>query len=69
MLRSENRDEINAALYALATAKISEVAALDPHLFHIKAFDLPPQEKKLVLDTEGIVALGEQLAKSWLKTP
>ena len=49
------------------TALIAEVAALDPRLFHIKAFDLPPQEKKLVLDTPGVIALGEELAKRWLE--
>ena len=49
------------------TAKIAEVAAADPYLIHIKAFSLPPQEKKLVLDTKGVIALGEELAKSWLE--
>jgi hypothetical protein len=49
------------------TAMIAEVAAADPHLIHVKAFDLPPQEKKLVLDTKGVVALGEELAKRWLE--
>ncbi len=48
------------------TAQVEEVAAADPLLIHVKAFDLPPQEKKLVLDTEGVVALGERLARSWL---
>jgi len=49
------------------TAQVAEVAAADPYLIHIRAFDLPPQEKKLVLDTKGVVALGEELAKSWLE--
>ena len=49
------------------TSKIEAVAAADPHLFHIKAFDLPPQEKKLVLDTRGVVALGEKLAERCLE--
>jgi hypothetical protein len=49
------------------TALIAEVAAADPNLFHIRAFDLPPQEKKLVLDTKGVVALGEELAERWLE--
>ena len=49
------------------TAQVAEVAAADPYLIHIKAFDLPPQEKKLVLDTKGVIALGEELAKSWLE--
>jgi hypothetical protein len=49
------------------TARIEEVAAADPYLIHIKAFDLPPQEKQLVLDTKGVVALGELLARTWLE--
>ncbi len=48
------------------TAGIEEVASADPHLIHIKAFDLPEQQKKLVLDTAGVVALGELLAKRFL---
>ena len=35
---------------------------------HIKAFDLPPQEKRLVITTEGIVRLGELLANQFLKS-
>ena len=50
--------------YELATAE--EVASDDPYLTHVKAFDLPEQEKKLVLDTAGVVALGELLAKRFL---
>ena len=49
------------------TAQVAEIAAADPYLIHIRAFDLPPQEKKLVLDTKGVIALGEELAKSWLE--
>ena len=49
------------------TAQLMEVAAADPYLIHVKAFDLPAQEKQLVLDTKGVVALGEELARSWLK--
>jgi len=48
------------------TAAIEKVAAADPNLIHVKAFDLPAQEKQLVLDTAGIVALGELLARSVL---
>ncbi|MFP6878944.1 MAG: sialate O-acetylesterase [Roseibacillus sp.] len=43
-------------------AAMETVAAADPHLIHLKAFDLPPQEKKLVITTEGIVQLGEIMA-------
>lgn len=49
------------------TAGIEKVASADPHLIHVKAFDLPEQEKKLVLDTAGVVALGELLAAGLLE--
>lgn len=49
------------------TSKIEAVAAADPKLIHIKAFDLPAQEKKLVLDTPGVIALGKKLAERWLE--
>ncbi len=39
-------------------ADMEKVAAADPNLIHIKAFDLPPQKKRLVLDTAGVIALG-----------
>lgn len=49
------------------TPEFEKLAAEDPHLIHIKAFNLPPQEKQLVIDTAGIVRLGELLAESFLK--
>jgi len=48
------------------TADVEKVAAADSNLIHIKAFNLPPQEKKLVITTEGIVQLGELIARSYL---
>ena len=48
------------------TADLEKVAALDSHLMHLKAFDLPKQDKKLVLDTTGILHLGEVIAKGFL---
>jgi len=45
-------------------ADVAAVAAADPYMVHVKAFDLPPQEKKLVLDTAAVVRLGELLAES-----
>ena len=39
------------------------MAAVDPNLIHIKAFDLPPQKKRLVLDTAGVIALGRLLGE------
>ena len=44
-------------------AAVGELLAADQYATHIKAFDLPAQEKQLVLDTAGIVALGELLAE------
>ena len=49
------------------TADLTHIAAADPHLIHIKAFDLPKREQKLVITTDGIVALGELIAKSNLE--
>ncbi|MGY8771048.1 MAG: sialate O-acetylesterase [Pirellulales bacterium] len=49
------------------TTELEKVAATDPHFHHTKAFDLPPQPQKLVITTEGIVKLGELIAKSYLE--
>ena len=49
------------------TSELQRIAAADSHLIHIKAFDLPRQDKKLVLDTAGIVRLGELIAETYLK--
>jgi hypothetical protein len=48
------------------TANLAAIAAADPAFIHLKAFDLPPQEEKLVITTAGIVKLGELLARSYL---
>ena len=42
------------------------LAAADPAFIHLKAFNLPPQEEKLVITTAGIVELGEVLARGYL---
>ena len=47
-------------------AEVEKLAAADPHTIHIKAFELPGREQKLVITTEGIVALGELLARRYL---
>ena len=44
-------------------ADMEKVAAADPNLIHIKAFDLPLQKKRLVLDTAGVIALGRLLGE------
>ncbi len=46
---------------------LERLASADANLIHIKAFDLPGQELKLVIATPGIVALGELLADRYLK--
>ena len=50
------------------TAELEQAFANDAHLIHIKAFDLPPQEKQLVIDTRGVVWLGQRLAQAYLAT-
>jgi hypothetical protein len=49
-------------------ADMGALASADDQLVHIKAFDLPPQETQLVLDTAGVVALGEEMAEAFLNT-
>ena len=44
-------------------ADMEKVAAADPNLIYIKAFNLPPQKKRLVLDTAGVIALGRLLGE------
>lgn len=48
------------------TSAMEEAVAADEHLVHLQVFDLPPQEKKLVIDTRGIVWLGETIAGKYL---
>ncbi|MEZ6064632.1 MAG: sialate O-acetylesterase [Planctomycetaceae bacterium] len=49
------------------TAELERAVAADEHLIHIKVFDLPEQEKQLVIDTRGIVWLGEAIAQEYLE--
>ena len=49
------------------TAKLAAIAAADPAFIHLQAFNLPPQQEKLVITTAGIVQLGELLAQSYLE--
>ena len=49
------------------TANFTALAEADPNVIHLKAFDLPTQREKLVLDTAGVVKLGELLAESYLQ--
>ena len=47
-------------------AMISKATAGDPNIIHIQLADLPPQREQLVIEAEGIVWLGERLAKEYL---
>jgi hypothetical protein len=49
------------------TANLAAIAAAAPAFIHVKAFDLPSSEEKLVITTAGIVRLGELLAESHLE--
>jgi len=49
------------------TANLAALAAADPALIHLKAFDLSPQDETLVISTAGIVRLGELLGQSYLE--
>jgi hypothetical protein len=49
------------------TANLAAIPASDPAFIHLKAFNIPPQEEKLVITTAGIVRLGELLAQSYLE--
>ncbi len=49
------------------TAELEQVAAEDEQIVLIQAFDLPEQEKPLVLDTRAVVELGELLARAYLE--
>ena len=48
------------------TAKLAAIATADPAFIHIQAFHLSPQAEKMVMTTEGIIELGEVLAKSYI---
>ena len=48
------------------TGALERIAVADSGFIHIKAFNLPKQEKKLVIDTSGIVQLGELIARCYL---
>ncbi len=50
-------------------ADIAKLAESDPHTTHVKVFDLPKQDKRLVIDTNGIVWLGNRLATEYANQP
>lgn len=47
------------------TQELAELARGDATVYHLKAFDLPPEREKLVITTAGIVRLGELLAQNF----
>lgn len=49
------------------TERLAELLAGDSNTEHIQAFDPPKQEKQLIFDAQGIVWLGEQIAKRYLE--
>ena len=64
---SQQEPTDDAAVNAIdVVAAVAAVAAADPDLIHVKAFELPGREQKLVISTAGIVALGELLADRFL---
>jgi hypothetical protein len=46
---------------------VAKLANADPDIIHVKALDLPPQEKRLVIRADGILALGELIAQVYLE--
>ena len=49
-----------------AMGDVAKLAESDPAIIHVQALKLPPQEKRLVIRAEGILALGELIAKAYL---
>ena len=51
------------------TSQLAAIADADPNLIHVKAFQLPPQAEKLVLDTQAVVELGKLMAQGYIDNP
>ena len=49
------------------TSELAKAAKEDSHLIHIPVFDLPKQEKRIVLNTEAIMVLGKRIAEAYLE--
>ena len=47
------------------TSKLARAAEKDPNWIHIRAFDLPKQDRQLVLDESGIIELGKLMANEY----
>jgi len=48
-------------------AEIAQATSGDSNIVHIRLNDLPPQREQLVIETAGIVWLGDRLAKEFLQ--
>ena len=46
--------------------ELTRLLAQDQATIHLPLDDLPPQDKKLVIDTDGIIWLGDRLAEAYL---
>ncbi|MCA9198051.1 MAG: hypothetical protein KDA87_10950 [Planctomycetales bacterium] len=65
---SQQRPTDDDSVNSIDVVSMLETAAqADPHLIHIKAFDPPAQPETLVLNTSGIVWLGQQIAAAYLQ--
>jgi hypothetical protein len=51
------------------TTEVERLIAFDPQVVHVKAFDMPPQAEKLVMDTRAVVWLGRLLARQFVEHP
>lgn len=49
------------------TENLATIAVADTAFIHLKAFELPTEQEKLVITTAGIVALGNLLAKAYFE--
>jgi hypothetical protein len=49
------------------TLNLEAIATADPAFIHLKAFNLPAQDEKLVITSAGIVQLGKLLAQCYLE--
>lgn len=50
------------------TADLERAVAQDGNVIHLKVFDMPKQDFQLVIDTPGIVWLGQAMAKKYLES-
>ncbi|MEZ6117258.1 MAG: sialate O-acetylesterase [Pirellulaceae bacterium] len=65
---SQQRPTDDESVNSIDVVSMLETAAqADPHLIHIKAFAPPAQPEALVLNTNGIVWLGQQIADAYLQ--